>query len=342
MTFKTQFKNLLKTPFKLAVLMAVLTSAAYVSAQVMQDSTRVSFELVNQEAAALVLGGDDEYVAATGDLERKAKTRSTKPIDKTAFLKYMRQTTKEWTAGERAKIERELPSLEKYVNQIAWTKPAKIQFIRVSAALEDNLPHTRGTAVILPDSAFSVPRGAFVSMLAHEVFHVLTRQNQKLKESSYKLIGFERCETVQIHPKIDQLKITNPDTPMSEHTIAVKYKGQSVDALPFIGFNNALVDTSTGFINKLSVNWLLVKRVNNQCSLEGDSLQDNSVAPESLDGLFEKIGKNTGYLFHAEEILAENFAALYMASIGGMQIQSYPSGQLLLDFKKLLFESVNE
>jgi hypothetical protein len=76
--------------------------------------------------------------------------------------------------------------------------------------------------------------------------------------------------------------------------------------------------------------------------LDSDNLTDNSAAPESFSGLFEKIGENTAYLFHAEEILAENFAALYMASLGGKQIQTYPSVQLLINLKKMLFAPAKE
>lgn len=332
----------LKISIKYIAFFCALFTAIYASAQMFQNSKQTNFEFINSDAASIVLGAEDEYVSATAEMERKAKTRSAQQVDKSAFLQYMRLTARDWTDNERAKIESELPSLEKFITQIAWDKPKKLQFIRANATLEDNLPHTRGTAVILPDSAFSMPRAGFASLLAHEVFHVLTRYNKKLKDSSYQLIQFERCENIFINPKIDQLKITNPDTPLSQHTISVKHKGQHVNALPFIGFDSLDADTSTGFINKLSVRWLLVKRENNQCSLSSESFLENSATPDELDGLFEKIGKNTEYLFHAEEILAENFAALYMASLGGKQIASYPSERLLLDFKSLLQDDVGK
>lgn len=306
------------------------------AAQATTALPRTTFEFARRADGAQVLGADDEYVQATGAMERMAKTRSAAPVSSGAFMRYMRATALDWTAADRARVEAQLPALAAFIEPIVWGKPPVISFVRASAALEDNLPHTRGLAVVLPDSAFSMPRDVFASMLAHEVFHILTRHNPQFKERAYQLVGFERCDSLRISPQIDQLKITNPDTPLSQHTIAVRYQGRAVHALPFIGFASASADTSSGFINHLQVNWLLVQRANGQCALDATTLAGHSAPPQALEGLADKIGKNTGYLFHAEEILAENFAALYSISTGAKQLANYPSPQVLLGLRTLL------
>ncbi len=298
---------------------------------------RTTFEFMDQSAAARTLSADDAYIRATADLERQAKARSAHPVNKTAYAKIVGSKAKDWSTAERARVEAVLPALEKFIGQLAWDIPPTMHFIRADAALEDNLPHTRGTAIVLPDSVFSMPRPVFASMLAHEVFHILTRHNDKFKEQSYRHIGFQLCETVRIHPKIEQLKITNPDTPLSQHTIAVTYQGRKVDALPFIGFESLSIDATTGFIDKLAVRWLIVQRQNNHCYLDSDDLNSQSTPPQYLEGLAENIGKNTGYLFHAEEVLAENFAALFMSGIGGKPIHTYPSPEILNSLRNLWF-----
>lgn len=297
---------------------------------------RIAFEFASAEDGAQVLGANDEYVQTTGAMERMAKTRSATPVSPEVFMRYMRATAQDWTATDRARVEAELPALAAFIQPIVWSKPSVIRFVRASAALEDDLPHTRGLAVVLPDSVFGMPRAAFASMLAHEVFHILTRHNPQFKERAYQLVGFERCDSMRISPQIDQLKITNPDTPVSQHTIAVRYQSRPVHALPFIGFASAAADTTRGFINQLEVNWLLVQRANGHCTLDAASLAGHSAPPEALEGLTDKIGKNTGYLFHAEEILAENFAALFSISTGAKQLANYPSPQVLLGLRALL------
>ncbi len=323
-------KSLLKTSL-------FVCSALALSALPIHASGKTIFEFLDKSAAAKVLSADDAYIRATADLERQAKARSAQPVSKEAYAKTMGATAKEWSTNDRARLEAALPALEKFINQLAWETPATVHFIRADARLEDNLPHTRGTAIVLPDSAFSMPRAAFASMLAHEAFHVLTRHNAAFKSQSYQQIGFDACESVRIPPHIEQLKITNPDTPLSQHTIAVTYQGRNIHALPFINFESPSIDTTTGFIDKLVVNWLIVQRVNNECFLDAGDLSTDSVAPENLVGLSQKIGKNTSYLFHAEEILAENFAALFMANFGGAPINAYPSPEILNSLRTLWF-----
>jgi hypothetical protein len=40
-------------------------------------------------------------------------------------------------------------------------------------------------------------------------------------------------------------------------------------------------------------------------------VRDERPALGELEGLYEQVGRNTGYLIHPEEILADNFAVLF-------------------------------
>jgi hypothetical protein len=319
-----------------AFLISASAQTSAPAAQLSAGLQATAFEFAGREAGRQVLGAVDGYVRVTTELERRAKTRSAAPVSPEAFVQYMRATAQDWSPTERQRIEAELPALKKFINTIAWSRPGTITFVRASAELEDDLPHTRGMAIVLPDSALQMPRAELASLLAHEVFHILTRHSPQLKERAYQLMGFERCQALRISPGIEQAKITNPDTPLSEHTIAVRYQGRHVQALPFIGFRPGAVDTTTGFKNKLVVRWLLVQRENGQCTLDASSPEGYSAAPQALEGLFDKIGQNTLYLFHAEEILAENFVALFMASNGGQPVGAYPSPRVLESLRSLL------
>lgn len=73
-------------------------------------------------------------------------------------------------------------------------------------------------------------------MLSHEFFQVLTRNNSDLNEQIYAAIGFKRCDTVTVPAAIAKLRIANPDSVESRHTIAVRYRGKPVEPLPYIRF----------------------------------------------------------------------------------------------------------
>lgn len=62
-----------------------------------------------------------------------------------------------------------------------------------------------------------------------------------------------------------------------------------------------------------------------------------SVAPPELEGLFEQFGRNTRYLFHPEEVLADNFVELFFASLRDKP-REVPSPEVLERIRKILFD----
>lgn len=57
-----------------------------------------------------------------------------------------------------------------------------------------------------------------------------------------------------------------------------------------------------GFFSYLQLGFLIVSR--------NPKTRADVLAPQQVSGFFEQIGRNTEYIIHPEEILAENFALL--------------------------------
>ena len=53
-------------------------------------------------------------------------------------------------------------------------------------------------------------------------------------------------------------------------------------------------------------------------------------SPEELSGFFEQVGRNTEYIIHPEEILAENFALLILGK------QNLPSPEIVEKMRRVL------
>jgi hypothetical protein len=54
------------------------------------------------------------------------------------------------------------------------------------------------------------------------------------------------------------------------------------------------------------------------------------VGPQAISGFFEQVGRNTQYIIHPEEILADNFALLILGE------QNVPSPEVLEKMRKVL------
>ena len=318
------------------LVLVLLASIAFPAlAQPSAGGTAPAFVFATAAEGSAILGTRDEYVRATAPLERSAKLRTAEPVDEERFLEHMRGTTIEWTEDQRANMQKLTDRLAEFLKGVKWQMPDRMLIVHTSSLLEDDLPHTRANAIIFPTSYYH--RGPVTAMLvlAHEAFHVLTRNNLELKETLYSAIGFKRCETVSIPPAIARLKITNPDTVEDRHTIAVRYRGQPVEALPYIRFPSESFDPKQGFAARIKVAWLLVDRKGTDCRAREGA--EASVHPSELEGLFEQIGRNTQYLFHAEEVLAENFVELFLLSFGG-EGRKAPSKDILDKIRKIIFD----
>jgi hypothetical protein len=147
-------------------------------------------------------------------------------------------------------------------------------------------------------------------------------------------IGFKPCASVEIPQPVFALRVTNPDAPQHRHTISVRYRGQATEAMPFPSFASDRIDPRQGFKNQVRVAWLLVDREGGACRARAPGAGS---APESQDfeGLFEQVGRNTRYLWHPEEILADNFALLFIGLLRGSPL-AVPSPEIQERLRKIL------
>jgi len=74
--------------------------------------------------------------------------------------------------------------------------------------------------------------------------------------------------------------------------------------MPYPRLDSEEVDPKQGFARSVQPAWLLVERRGDVCKAI------HEVDPRDMEGLFEQIGRNTRYLWHPEEILADNFALM--------------------------------
>ena len=319
---------------RLLLLLALLAAPPVAWAQRAPGGSAPAFVFATAAEGSAILGTRDDYVRATMPLERSAKLRTADTVDEERFLRHMRGTTLEWTAEQRANLAKLTEPLARFLKDVKWRMPDRMLILQTTD-LENDLPHTRANAIVIPTAYYKRGPGMLAQVLPHEVFHVMTRHNPELKERLYAAIGFKRCDTVSIPPAIERLKITNPDTVDDRHTIAVRYRGKPVEALPYIRFPSDKIDPRQGFATQIQVAWLLVDRKGNDC--RGRDGPDASVDPNELEGLFEQIGRNTQYLFHAEEVLADNFTQLFLESLTGKP-RSVPSPEILEKIRKIIFE----
>jgi hypothetical protein len=151
------------------------------------------------------------------------------------------------------------------------------------------------------------------SLFYHELFHILSRRaSPATRESLYALIGFERCESVTLPPALRGRGVSNPDVEDGAFTVEVDSAvGETIDLMPFVAASPERYDPAKpSFPSYFQLLFLNMKRgPDGACNLVTATGVTSIFSPGAVQApLFAKVGRNTNYVFHAEETLADNFA----------------------------------
>jgi hypothetical protein len=105
-------------------------------------------------------------------------------------------------------------------------------------------------------------------------------------------------------------RISNPDAPVVEHCIRVSKDGEPLWCAPVLFSRTPKYEPKTGgtFFRYLEFRLMVIDRKSAKATLkDGKPLL---LKPDAVEGFYEQIGRNTGYIIHPEETLANNFVHL--------------------------------
>jgi hypothetical protein len=271
------------------------------------------FRFLDAAAAQPVLANRDAFSKRLSPFDRSARLKTNGVVTPEAFARFVAGETRDWTAPEKAGIEAALKEIRPAVQRLGLPLPAEIQWIKTTGREEGNAPYTRGTAIILPQATVNGASARLPRVLAHELFHVASRTDNALRDRLYALIGFEPCGEVNHPAGLKDRRITNPDAPVNQHAIQLEVAGQPVWGVPILFASQATYDPVRGgeFFQYLKAEFLLVERSPQGGHRVPDAGGEGRHLPfKEVQGFQEKIGRNTSYTIHPEEILADNFALL--------------------------------
>jgi len=299
-----------------ASMILIRTFRSFLSASLLLLATRLlGQELVfdSPTAARELLGKRDPFIERLSPFDRAARMKTNGPVDEATFLRFVADSVVEWKPAEIERIRAGFDLIREGLQKTGAPLPPVIHFIQTTGREEGNAPYTRGNAIIVPSGTVRRPSTQLTGMLAHEVFHVLSRSNPALRDRLYAAIGFEPCGEVRHPATLADRRITNPDAPINAHAIEVSMNGERMHGVPILFSTSPTYDAERGgeFFAYLKFELLLVERTSNGGHrVLSDAAGPRWVPIEKVTGFHEKIGRNTGYILHPEEVLADNFALM--------------------------------
>jgi hypothetical protein len=299
----------------------------------LDDRTDVAFATVEQ--AAKILAARDDFVARLSPFDRAARLKTDRDVSEKEYLDFVSKSPRSWTDGEKGIVSEAIAALAPRLRKLSLPWPKTILMVKTTGREEGNAPYTRANAVVLPESSLEHATAASLQgNICHELFHILSRHNPALRDKLYRAIGFYPCKEIEFPAKFASRRITNPDAPINAHCIKVRVNKRPAWVTPILISRTEKYSPTRGgeFFDYLSCRFLIVSSSD---SATPDISAYDKNKPEFADarnttGLFEQVGRNTQYIIHPEEILADNFA---LVVLGGQRVRS---PQVLDAIKKVL------
>lgn len=288
------------TTLALAVLVSV-SSYAEQSAP-LTDTTVLSFASVEEGQAAL--GSTDRFIKALSKFDRQARLRSTRDdITNEEVMQLAASHVLPWQPEQITKFTKVIASMREKLSGYKLPLPETILLIQTSGEEEGNAAYTRENAIIFPKRY--VEGKNVERILIHELFHVLSSQNAKLRHKLYAIIGFKPCPNVAMPASKRDLKLTNPDGPNLDSYIELDVDGEKSKAVPVLFANKKYAGGN--FFQYLTFKLMVVENEGDTWTAVEEDGEPILIDPKSNESFHRQIGANTSYIIHPDEVLASNF-----------------------------------
>ncbi len=322
----------MKQAHTLLAIVAAMAGTPSFAQMKLTEGTTIVFATV--EEAKQVLTSRDPFVQGMSPFDRAARLKTDKPVSEKEYLEFVARSILPWQPAEKQKISAAFQSVHDALTALSLPLPEKVLVIKTTGKEEGGAPYTRANAIVLPQAQMRAPAARMAPTLCHELFHIMSRANPGLREKLYETIGFVKCAEVAFPPKLKPRKLTNPDAPNNDHCIRLQVAGQDHWAIPILFSNTETYDVRKGgeFFNYLEFKLLLVERADDSDAVTPlyDGEQPKLIDVPQASGFHEQIGKNTRYIIHPEEILADNFAFLVLGK------PNLPSPEIVERLEKIL------
>lgn len=229
--------------------------------------------------------------------------------------------TRDYTEAERAAIDGAMAQIEQICAERGYALPATdgIVFAKTTMAEENGAGgYTHGTQIYLGDVimeyALSDNQDAqafFCEVIAHELFHCLTRNHPDFRAKMYAILGFTVVgEDYDFPSEIRERIINNPDVERHNSYAAFDIGGEKVDCAVIFTTVRPFEQPGDSFF-ELGVTGLVPV----------DDLGTLYTAEDAAN-FWEVFGRNTDYVIDPEETLADIFAFTIIYGLDGREYES--------------------
>ena len=275
------------------------------------SSDTVNFHFASVEEAKKLVSAEDNFTKHWSNFDIVSRLGDPKGT-KQQLKEYEANELREWTDEEKKMITDFMYKINETIRQEKFQLPFPQQITLVKSTLKDEgeaAGYTRENWIALYDKVGQIDELRRHELILHELFHILTRHTIEFKRMAYSTIGFEVAEKEFEYPEELQVKrITNPDIAKFDSYATFNVNGESKKCAMVLYHDRPY--TEGRFFEYVKVGF--VPYDENFKAIRDKEGKVVVYDMKEVKDFFDKVGKNTGYIIHPEEILAENFVIAFL------------------------------
>jgi len=270
----------------------------------------MKIKFIDKESASSIIPEKDPYLSNFSNFDIQSRLgiiEEAKLYDLSQFLSHQ---TLDWKENEIKTIEKVFSELEQAYSSYKKNFPEAIELIKTTGREEADSAYTRKNRIYIPISMLEWSYNELKELIAHELFHVFSNINPKIRNDWYAKLGFIACPELQIPEAYQELYITNPDTIGKNCYLPFIKKGNSMKGVSFLYSESPY--RGGYFFQYMRFAFLIAEVTPTSCKAlyDGNQIRFTKV-PQSLYNLCAEIDPyNNQHRLHPEEILAYYWSLL--------------------------------
>jgi hypothetical protein len=271
-----------------------------------------SLRFADMADAQRVLAADDDWLPVTGAFQRRAMMGRDDAVTLEQFRRWNADAARPWTAPRRERWAAAARAIEARVRELRLPLPDDVLLVSSNGQESAGMPYTRANAVFITLEG-DAPRPSDAWLMAHELWHVVSRHAPDLADRVYREIGFEPMPELVWPAAWDEIRIANPDAPGNRHGLRTDVQGRRVLLTPALVASRTTLRKDEPFAALFEVRLLEVEPDRDGRRTRAVVGSDGTPRWHAIDAVpafLERSGGNTTYVIHPEETMADNVAFL--------------------------------
>lgn len=265
------------------------------------------YRFATQAEAQMLVTDIDSYTSQLNQFDIEARLQK-QGGRKSELLKLGMNEARNWSDTDKEKIKKAMTAIENEIRKQKYQLPLPGEIILLKSGMAEEgsaLAYTRENWIAVGEKALNELSDADLKQLmAHELFHLLTRTDHTFKAAMYQAIGFTVLDSeINFPAELMEKKISNPDISRYDSYATFIIQGTARNCTMMIYTQKPYEGGNLFDYLKIG----LIPLNEEMIPLQQDGKTIIYDIEEAAD-FYTQIGKNTSYVINPEEILADNFA----------------------------------